>query len=118
MSVLSWRLLSSASFSPRSPSSLLRSGAIRHILIITIPMVLVGGCVAKAKKPDLLFDTGTLTDAQWTQVNKECQFEAEKVIAPIRPFTPTAGEQFREIYILCVETKGVKFLGTSDKVRS
>jgi hypothetical protein len=115
MSVLSWRLLSSASLSPRSPSSLLGSGTIRHILII-IPFVLAGGCVAKAKKPDLLFDTGSLTDAQWTQVNKECQFEAEKVVAPIRP-SPTAGEQFREIYILCVETKGVKFLGTSDKVR-
>ncbi|GEO17514.1 hypothetical protein MAE02_52100 [Microvirga aerophila] len=76
----------------------------------------MSGCVAESKKPDLLFDSGSMTDAQWLKARKECLFEAEKAVTPIRP-SPVAGERFRKIYILCVESKGIKFLGTSDEVK-
>ncbi len=83
---------------------------------IVLISILIGGCVAEEKQPNLLFDAGPMTDAQYLKADKECQFEAEKAVTPIRP-SPVAGERFRKIYILCVEAKGIKFLGTSDKVK-
>ena len=78
---------------------------------------LLSACVQTARKPDMVFDSGKLSEQQWELVDKACQFEAEKAVAPLR-IRGGAGEDFRKIYILCLESKGVKFLGTADKLVS
>ena len=77
--------------------------------------MLLGACNTSHQKPDLVFDAGSLSEKQWEQANKECQFEAAKATASIRP-GDASGDKFRKIYILCVETKGITFLGTEDKL--
>jgi hypothetical protein len=75
----------------------------------------IAACNASPQKPDLVFDAGSLSDKQREQANRECQFEAAKATASIRLGDPS-GDRFRKIYILCVETKGITFLGTEDKL--
>jgi hypothetical protein len=116
MSVLSWRVLSSAvRSSPKLPGSFLSFEAILRSVSILVVAMLLGACNTSPQKPDLVFDAGSLSDKQWEQANKECQFEAAKATASIRP-GDASGDKFRKIYILCVETKGITFLGTEDKL--
>jgi len=68
-----------------------------------------------SKKPDLIFDAGSLTHKQWEQADKECKFEAAKSVAPLN-YGDVTGATYRRIYILCVETKGIKFLGAEDQI--
>jgi hypothetical protein len=76
---------------------------------------LLSACNVPSKKPDLVFDAGSLTHKQWEQADKECKFEAAKAVAPLK-YGDITGDTYRRIYILCVETKGIKFLGAEDQV--
>ncbi|KAB0264800.1 hypothetical protein FEZ63_21530 [Microvirga brassicacearum] len=114
MSVLKWRLRSSVTgSSPKSPGFLL-SLIVRILQIIGLA-TLLSACVHKARKPDLVFDSGKLSEQEWELADKTCEFEAAKAVIPIK-IAEIAGEQFRRIYILCVESKGVKYLGTEDRL--
>jgi len=90
-------------------------GTIRPSSFIFCLAGLLGACNAPSKKPDLIFDAGSLTHEQWEQADKECKFEAAKAVAPMK-YGDVTGDTFRRIYILCAETKGIKFLGTEDKL--
>jgi hypothetical protein len=77
----------------------------------------MSGCVEKKERPRLLFDTGTLKQSQWTQIDKTCEYEAAKAIIPIE-IGIIATEEYRKVYTLCAESKGAQFIGRTDKVRT
>ncbi|MBM1170902.1 hypothetical protein, partial [Microvirga arabica] len=68
-----------------------------------------------SRKPDLVFDAGALNDQQFEQAGKECRFEAAKAVAP-RKYGDITGDTYRKIFILCLEAKGIKFLGSEDQI--
>jgi hypothetical protein len=84
-------------------------------LTVTFALVALTGCVEKRERPRLVFDTGTLKKAQWSQVDKTCEYEAAKAIVPIK-IGIIATEQYRKLYVLCAESKGAEFIGSTDKV--
>ena len=73
------------------------------------------GCVAKRERPQLLFDTGSLKQTEWKQVDKTCEYEVAKAVGPIK-IGIIATEQYRKLYILCAESHGATFIGSSDTV--
>jgi hypothetical protein len=85
----------------------------RSLSIILLYLVLTG-CVETAPRPTLLFHTGQLKAAQWSQIDKVCEYEAAKAVIPIKHGL-IATEQYRKLYILCAESKGAEFIGTNDK---
>jgi hypothetical protein len=87
----------------------------RSLSILSLSFALVG-CVETAPRPALLFHTGKLKTAQWSQIDKVCEYEAAKAVTPIKHGL-IATEQYRKLYILCAESKGAEFIGTNDKQR-
>jgi hypothetical protein len=57
-----------------------------------------------------------LKQSQWAQIDKTCEYEAAKAVIPTR-IGIVATEQYRDLYILCVESKGAEFIGSTDKVK-
>ena len=102
--------------STKLPGSFFSFETISRSVSILVAAVLLSACNTSPQKPDLVFDAGSLSDKQWEQANKECQFEAAKATASSRSGDPS-GDKFRKIYILYVETKGITFLGTEDKLK-
>ncbi|WP_162559406.1 hypothetical protein [Microvirga sp. 17 mud 1-3] len=49
-----------------------------------------------------------------SRANAECNLEAEKAAMRARN-SVTAGENWRKIYLLCMESKGARYLGTTDQ---
>jgi hypothetical protein len=47
---------------------------------------------------------------QWSRIQKECAYEAEKATASADPKTAVS-YTWRQIYIMCVELKGATFVG-------
>jgi hypothetical protein len=87
---------------------------VRILQIIGFAMLL-SACVHKARKPDLVFDSGKLSEQEWELADKTCEFEAAKAVVAIK-ISEIRGEEYRKIYILCVESKGIKYLGTEGRV--
>jgi hypothetical protein len=116
MSVLSWgeRSLATGSW-PILPGFLSSFGGILHLIVAVSILVLLSACNASPRKPDLIFDAGSLTHKQWEQADKECKFEAAKAVAPLK-YGDVTGDTYRKIYILCIEAKGVRFLGSEDQI--
>ncbi len=83
--------------------------------VAIVSLLILAACNTSPQEPDLVFDAGSLSDKQWEQANKECRFEAAKATASSRSGDP-GGDKFQKIFILCVETKGITFLGTEDKL--
>ncbi|WP_262027650.1 hypothetical protein [Microvirga sp. Mcv34] len=117
MSVVSWRLRFSAIGScPKSAGNFFSLGAVSPSCFVFLSIVSLGACNTASKKPDLIFDAGVLTHKQWGQADKECKFEAAKAVVPLK-YGDVTGENYRRIYILCAESKGIKFLGTEGELR-
>ncbi|NIX76901.1 hypothetical protein [Microvirga terricola] len=51
-----------------------------------------------------------MSDAQWSRIDNECTYEAEKATASAGPRTPIA-DTWRRLYVMCAELKGAKFVG-------
>jgi hypothetical protein len=71
------------------------------------------GCVEKRERPQLLFKVGSMKQTEWAQVDKTCEYEVAKAVAPIK-IGIIATEQYRKLYILCAESKGATFMGSTD----
>jgi hypothetical protein len=74
------------------------------------------GCVEKRARPQLLFKVGSLKQTEWVQVDKTCEYEAAKAVAPIK-IGIIATEQYRKPYILCAEARGAIFTGSTDTMK-
>lgn len=75
------------------------------------------GCVDKGERPQLLFEIGSLKEAEWKRVDKTCEYEVAKEVAPIK-IGIIATERYRKLYILCAESKGATFIGSTDTVHN
>ena len=75
------------------------------------------GCVEKRERPQLLFKVGSLKQTEWEQVDKTCEYEVAKAVAPIK-IGIIATEQYRKLYILCAESKGAIFMGSTETMTS
>jgi hypothetical protein len=89
--------------------------AISRSLPIVLLSANLAACVGSQKKQNYLFDLGSLSATQWQKIRAECRFEAAKSVATIK-HAIIASEEESKIYILCVESKGVKYLGTEDSL--
>jgi hypothetical protein len=49
-----------------------------------------------------------------SRARAECKFEAEKAAMRAKN-SVTAGENWQTIFILCMEAKGARYLGTTDE---
>lgn len=56
------------------------------------------------------FKTPGLSSAQWSRIDDECSYEAEKATAAADPMTAVS-YTWRRIFVMCVELKGAKFVG-------
>jgi hypothetical protein len=76
-----------------------------------IPALSLAACVSE--RPSHVFDTGRLSETEWSRMQSECDYEAEKATAsaPVN----VAFYRWERLYISCIELRGVKYLGTSDK---
>ncbi|AWM87758.1 hypothetical protein C4E04_14130 [Microvirga sp. 17 mud 1-3] len=73
----------------------------------------MSGCNS-APRPDLVFNRNGLSKEDMSRANAECNLEAEKAAMRARN-SVTAGENWRKIYLLCMESKGARYLGTTDQ---
>ena len=58
----------------------------------------------------LSFHAPDMSDQQWARLDTECRYEAKKATAAAKP-GPVRAMDEEEVYILCLEAKGVKFNG-------
>ncbi len=115
MRVLSWRSLSF--FSSASGDSSLISWLFPAMLRLLLPCAflstLLVGCNPKSR-PDFVFDAQDLSQQQYSRAGAECKLEAEKAAIQAKN-SITAGENWRKIFVLCMEAKGARYLGTTDQ---
>jgi len=77
-------------------------------------LVFVAGCNTTAR-PDFVFKRQSLSQQQYSRAEAECELEAEKAATQAKN-SITAGENWRKIFVLCMEAKGARFLGTTDQI--
>ncbi len=80
----------------------------RLCLICSILVLTLGGCFQR-HKTQLQFDTGNMSPERWERVWKECRYEAAKASASAH--VNIAGYLEEELYIQCLDLKGVKYKG-------
>lgn len=56
------------------------------------------------------FKTPGMSSAQWSRIDDECSYEAEKATAAADPMTAVS-YTWRRIFVMCTELKGAKFVG-------
>lgn len=112
MRMLSWRALPSSHFGLGAsfPETCLGS-AISRLLLIS-PLVLIPAC-NREKRPDFVFSSNGLTQQQYARAEAECRPEAKKA-ALLATNSVTAGDTWERIFTLCLQSKGAKYLGTTD----
>jgi hypothetical protein len=115
MRVLSWRSLSlsTSDFGDLSLETWLSSAKISPLLPFVFPLALLTGCTTTAR-PDFVFNRQGLSQQQYSRAEAECELEAEKAAIQAKN-SVTAGENWRKIFVLCMEAKGARFLGTTDQ---
>ena len=94
----------------------IQHGSKKSLCLVPSTLSALPGCIDRRDWPQLLFETGSLTQAERLQVDKTCEYEVAKAVAPIK-IGIIATEQYRKLYILCVEARGIKFLGTEDEIK-
>ncbi|WP_162419815.1 hypothetical protein [Microvirga brassicacearum] len=57
----------------------------------------------------MVFDLGRLSQNEWQQIDKECDFEAEKAVISVK-IGEIKAEERQRIFILCAEAKGARFV--------
>lgn len=68
----------------------------------------LGGCFPRYET-HLRFDTGGMSDERWERAKKECRYEAAKASASAN--VNIAGYIQRDLYIQCLDLKGIKYKG-------
>ena len=63
-------------------------------------------------QPDFVFNTQDLSQKEVRRADAECRLEAEKAAMRAKN-SVTAGENWQTIFILCMEAKGARYLGTT-----
>ncbi|WP_262027649.1 hypothetical protein [Microvirga sp. Mcv34] len=113
MSVVSWRSRTFFSSESGEPSfhPCLFSAILRLSLSLIFPLTILAGCNT-AVRPDFVFDAQGLSQQQYSRAGAECELEAEKAAIQAKN-SITAGENWRKIFVLCMEAKGARFLGTT-----
>jgi hypothetical protein len=83
----------------------MRSHGVACLLVLTLPL---GACF-KTYKNQYQFDTGTMSEEQWKRVKQECDYEADKASAsaPIN----IGSYVYENLYLKCVQLRGVKYNG-------
>lgn len=56
------------------------------------------------------FKTPGMSSAEWSRIDAECSYEAEKATAAADPMTAVS-YTWRRIFVMCTELKGAKFVG-------
>ena len=115
MSVVSWRFLSLSisDFGDLSLEIWLSSAKMYRLLSFVFPIVLLTGCNTTAR-PDFVFKRQGLSQQQYSRAEAECELESEKAAIQAKN-SVTAGENWRKIFVLCMEAKGARYLGTTDQ---
>lgn len=115
MSVLSWRSLSlsSSDFGDLSFETWLSSARMDPLLLFVFLLVLLSGCNT-TERPDFVFKRQGLSQQQYSRAEAECELEAEKAAIQAKN-SVTAGENWRKIFVLCMEAKGARFVGTTNQ---
>ena len=111
MNVLSRRSLSVSSSASRGlfdPGFF--SAALRILLIGSF--TILAAC-NRRPQPESVFDLGDLSRKDASRARAECKLEAEKAAMRAKN-SVTAGENWQTIFILCMEAKGARHLGTTD----
>ncbi|MBM6592373.1 hypothetical protein [Microvirga pudoricolor] len=110
MSVLSWRLRSSA-----ATSSCREFGGPGFSFIFKfiafLGVLIAAGC-ADNSKYNLTFDVGKRSDQEWSIIDKTCHYEAVKAVAAV---TVDSQSTYDRIYVACVEAKGIPYVGKTRK---
>jgi hypothetical protein len=114
--MLSWRSLSLSisDFGDLSLENWLSSARMYPLLFFVLPLVLLAGCNTTAR-PDFVFKRQGLSQQQYLRAEAVCELEAEKAAIQARN-SVTAGENWRKIFVLCMEAKGAHYLGTTDQL--
>lgn len=82
---------------------------LRQISLCLLPAIALAGCVSTPPTWSY-FKTPGLSSNQWSRIQKECVYEAEKATASADPKTAVS-YTWRQIYIMCAELKGATFVG-------
>ena len=80
----------------------------RQFLTCCILMPMLGGCFQRYETR-LQFDTGNLPPERLEHVRKECHYEAAKASASAN--VNIAGYIEEDLYIQCLDLKGIKYKG-------
>jgi hypothetical protein len=89
---------------------------IAHYPVATVAIVsllILAACNPKPQ-PNFVFNEQDLSRKEFFRAEAECHLEAEKA-AMRASNSVTAGENWRKIFILCMEAKGARYLGTTDE---
>jgi hypothetical protein len=84
------------------------------LLPFVFPLALLTGCNTTAR-PDFVFKRQSLSQQQYARAEAECELEAEKAAIQAK-ISVTAGENWRKIFVLCMEAKGARYLVTTDQL--
>jgi hypothetical protein len=95
----------------------IQSGSKPLLYPVLLALAVALGCVEKRDRPQLLFRIGSLNQTEWVKVDKTCEYEAAKAVAPIK-IGIIATEQYRKLYIFCAESKGAIFMGSTETMTS
>jgi hypothetical protein len=79
-----------------------------------MPLPVLTACNQRTA-PDLIFNAPGLSQQQYSRAEAECNLEGEKAALHARN-SVTAGENWRKFFILCMETKGARYIGTADQI--
>jgi hypothetical protein len=91
------------------------SATSRILIIVVAPLTVLVACNTKPV-PDLVFNARDMSRQQYSQAEAECNLEAEKAAIQAKN-SITAGENWRKIFLLCMEAKGARYVGTTEQRR-
>ena len=76
-------------------------------------MMLSASACTPTRPPDDVFEIGSIGKVKWQKVQNECDYEAQKAVAPQKP-GPVRHLDWRNIFLKCLALRGVKHIGTTD----
>lgn len=74
---------------------------------------LTAACNGRTQE-NYVFDIGSLSNKAWEEIDRQCEYEARRATASAQPGMVRVMER-EELYILCLETKGVRYKGKVER---
>ena len=81
--------------------------------VAIVSLLILAACNPKPQ-PNFVFNEQDLSRKEFFRAEAECHLEAEKAAMRAKN-SVTAGENWRKIFILCMEAKGAQYRGTTDE---